>query len=232
LIVAIVGQILRQQRPDGGWGAADVTGAVLEAVATANCEQARPALERAHEFLRASQQADGSWTNSCGMEQVHATSAAVCGLLAAGVSNDDDTIAAGLNWLAVNPPWSPQRKQGYFESHLERTDDTYSEHQITCVSTTNIARALLAFVAAGKPNHAVALRAVDILVETQNDRGGWNDPNSVLHDAAADRWFHHDLHAVAWPLLALSRWAVAAASAQSATADTMTLRLVPATSDN
>lgn len=210
LIIATVAEISRLQQRNGGWGAPDVTGAVLEAVANANNEHARPVIERAKQFLRDSQQADGSWPSSSVLGQIQATSAAVRGLSAAGVSNDDDTIAAGLNWLAI---------------HL-------SEQEFASVSTSNAAWTLLAFVAANQPHHAAALRAVNVLVQTQNDCGGWNEPSFMLHDALAGRYFRNDLHAVARPLLALSRWTVAAASAQSATADSMTLRLVAATADN
>jgi hypothetical protein len=81
-------------------------------------------------------------------------------------------------------------------------------------------------VAAGQPTHATALRAVRMLIAAQIDHGGWEDERLVSYNETNGRWSSNSLHATALPLLALSRWAVAAASAQSATAASPSLRLV------
>ena len=72
----------------------------LGAIAASGSEKVRAAKQRALSFLRAAQQAGGSWIGSSG--EVHATALALRGLLAAGVPLDDDTIVAGINWLIVN----------------------------------------------------------------------------------------------------------------------------------
>ena len=90
---------------------------------------------------------------------------------------------------------------------------------------------MLSLVAAGKENHAACRRGVQFLIESQGDDGRWNEPEFAPYYPAANRWIRNELHSVAWPLLALSRWAVAAISAQSAAADEMSLRLVGVSAD-
>ncbi len=230
-IIAIVDALARNQQGDGGWGTADVTGIVLEAISLADCGNAQPAIIRAIGYLRAEQRANGSWVTGTIPQQISATSAALAGLSAAGVSSDEDVIEAGLSWLAVNQQPGGNWAEPELTSHAEFANDTYDDRFADCVGVYT-AWALLAFAAAGRPNHPAALRAVNALIDSQNDRGGWDEPYYLLRDASADRRCRNDVHAAAWPLLALSRWAMAAASAQSAAADTISLRLVGATPDN
>ena len=154
--------------------------------------------------------------------QVQATSWALRGLLSAGVSADDDAIAAGLNWLVVH------QHSGGGWSGSTSADETRARDGAAAKPT---AAALVALVAAGRANHAAARRAVEFLVDAQDDEGRWTDSHFFDRDAVANRWFGNDLHSIAWPLLALSRWAVAAISAQSAAAGEMSLRLVGAAAD-
>jgi hypothetical protein len=76
------------------------------------------------------------------------------------------------------------------------------------------------------------LGAVNYLVETQTDQGGWNEPTFLLRDAATSRPYRNALHACAGPLFALSRWAVAAASAQSELANERSFRVVGTAADD
>jgi hypothetical protein len=229
LAAANIELLLQYQNRDGGWGergpsrigrsesVADITGAVLEALDDRDAEDARFARTRAVHYLRTVQRADGSWTGGSAAERIRATSLAIRGLLSAGVSTDDDAIAAGVNWLIVHQ----QADGGWSESSHD--EDHLSRDQAAASPT---AWALLALVAAGKANHPAARRGVNLLVKTQDGDGSWTEPNFALHDAGSNRWFRNDLHSVAWPLFALSRWTVAAISTQSAAADEMSLRLV------
>jgi squalene-hopene/tetraprenyl-beta-curcumene cyclase len=159
--------------------------------------------------MRSHQRADGSWAHADGSQQILCTSAAIRGLVAAGATTDDDSFAAAANWLVVQ-----QEPTGGWNG-----------------SATETAWALLALVAAGKAHHVATRRGIDFLVDFQDDDGGWIDSRFVERDPLVNHWFRNELHGVAWPLLALSKWAVAASSAQPAAADEISLRLVAATSD-
>ncbi len=220
-MVACIEALLKRQQSDGGWcempdlrrrapqSQPDVTGAVLEVLAAIPCASVRLAVSHAADYLRSQQQADGSWATSDGSQQILCTSAAIRGLLAAGALADDDAVAAGANWLIVQQPPTG----GWNES------------------PTETAWAVLALVAVGMAGHPAARRGIDHLLDFQEDDGGWLEHRFVQHDPIANRWFRNDLHGVAWPLLALSEWAVAASSTQPAAANQLSLRLVAATAE-
>jgi squalene-hopene/tetraprenyl-beta-curcumene cyclase len=219
--------LLRKQNSDGGWSehravpferftsAPDVTGAALESLASVNHGNLQAARERATGFLRESQQADGSWVGGSETDRIQATSSAIRGLLSVGESPENDPIAAGINWLLVH-----QHRDGGW---CELTESS---------TATPTACAVLALIAAGKANHVAARRGVNFLVEAQADDGRWSEPEFAVHNPVANRWVRNDLHSVAWPLLALSRWAVAAISAQSTATDATSLRLVAVSADD
>ena len=213
-------QLRALQNADGGWGEGKsspcVTGMVLQEIFNRNDVASLSTVGRAIAYLKNSQCADGSWLGGSGFAQIYATSCAIRGLLAAGVSAEDEAVAAGVNWLIVHQlidgGWCelPLGDRGEFGPHS---------------SPSPTAWALLALVAAGKANHPAVRRGVSFLVDSQADDGRWHEQELVHFDAAGDRWIGNDLYSVALPLLALSRWAVAAISAQSAPAGELSLRL-------
>jgi squalene-hopene/tetraprenyl-beta-curcumene cyclase len=237
------------QNPDGGWGvagarqsAADVTGAVIEALArcgitillpVAHREQKRSsdfapmAVEKAVKFLRMSQRADGSWDSATGVRLVHGTSLGVRGLLAAGISRDDDAVSAGIHWLLAHQHASG----GWGETVPFTTDVTCSEFTPGPATASQTAWALSALVAADQASTKAALRGVQFLLETQDEDGSWHDLPFVHRDAPARRWFRSELDSALAPLVALSRWGIVAAAANTASETKRApLRLVGATS--
>ena len=226
-----VKRLLSSQNADGGWGerslnrlshsasAPDITGNALEALNSTDTPESRSARARAVAHLRAAQGADGSWIGESAATQIQATSWALRGLLSAGVPVDDDAVAGGANWLVVH-----QQPAGGWSNSTSSDNPSAGDG----ASAAPTAWALLALVAAGKASHVAARRAVEFLIDAQDDDGRWTDSCYFNWDAVANRWFGNDLHSVAWPLLALSRWAVAAVSAQSAAAGETSLRLVGA----
>jgi hypothetical protein len=205
LSVGLVDTLLTRQDHDGGWGTPDTTGMVVEAIAASHGDAASAAARRAVEYLRAAQRPDGSWSGTSGA--IHATSHAIRGLLGAGVDDGDDAIAAAVNWLAVH-----QEPRGGWDDSTSRTS-----------------LALLALANAGRAKQPAALRAVSFLLDAQRDDGRWDDPQCVHRDPATNHPLRNDLRNVALPLEALSRWIVAADSAQSCGAPPMSLRLVAVT---
>jgi squalene-hopene/tetraprenyl-beta-curcumene cyclase len=230
----LVDQLIGQQEDDGGWAphagdesmsSPDVTGAVLKALATHRGERARhQAIDRGIAYLRASQCPDGSWSSATGVRLMHGTSLAACGLVAAGVSPKDQAVESGINWLVVHQ----QASGGWGELPAAASDRTTDDYIFGRASATQTAWALLALLAADLMLEEPARRAVQFLLETQEDDGRWHEPQFMHRDAATGRWYRNELHAVAWPLLALSRWAVAASAAESKHSDRHSLRLVGA----
>jgi squalene-hopene/tetraprenyl-beta-curcumene cyclase len=225
----VVRRLLEQQNADGGWSAVpdgesapDVTGAVLEAMSAFPAEMTPTATDRAIQFLRAAQRADGSWESATAVRLIHGTSLAVRGLLAVGVSPNDEAIAAGLNWILVHQ----QSSGGWGESAATSPDLHDGDFVPGPATASQTAWALLALVSASRANDSAVRRGIDFLLKAQHDDGRWHESPFVLRDAASGRWFGSELHAVAAPLLALSRWAIAATASDTHDAGRVDLRLV------
>jgi squalene-hopene/tetraprenyl-beta-curcumene cyclase len=213
--------------------AASVDGALLEAIASAGDENAGVDVCRAVEYVRAAQAADGSWELAKGSGSIQATSFAVCGLSAAGVRDDDRAVAGGLNWLLVHQQpsggWAEATGAeafGVLSSDVEFSDAELQTQRGCQPTALHTACALLALVAAGKANHPAARRAVQFLIETQLADGRWDEPRFVVRDDATGRCCGNALHSAAWPLLALSRWVVAATADPRSADEFISLRLV------
>ena len=115
------------QSADGGWGAfdrdnnmellckvpfadhnamidpssPDLTGRVLEAYGKLGLRAGHhPSVDRAIAYLRASQEADGSWFGRWGVNYVYGTWQAIEGLRSVGLPAVDPAVAAGADWLA------------------------------------------------------------------------------------------------------------------------------------
>jgi squalene-hopene/tetraprenyl-beta-curcumene cyclase len=149
-----------------------------------------------------------------------ATSRAICGLLAASVDHQDEAIAAGINWLIIR----------HHESSKESRSSEKGDALPAMASDTGTV--LLALVAAGQANHVAARRAVELLLESQCDEGRWNETGFNNYDAASGRWLRNELQSTAEPLLALSRWIVAAAAVKEYSEKGISLRLVGAAADD
>jgi squalene-hopene/tetraprenyl-beta-curcumene cyclase len=145
----------------------------------------------------------------------------VRGLLAAGEATDDDAIAAATNWLTVEQ----QTNGGWCDEATENHSDRTPSSRRVNNSASQTAWAVLALVAAGRSNDPATRRGINFLLESQDEVGGWVDKNLAAYDPVSKRWFSNDLHSIAWPLLALSGWAVAINSAELAADDQLSLRL-------
>jgi squalene-hopene/tetraprenyl-beta-curcumene cyclase len=228
------------QNRDGGWGTtlspfgravkSDLiaTSNVLEALCGHLPEDHQPMLDRGIAYLRAAQQADGSWCNSDGHQQIECTSQAIRALLAASVTTDDETVAIGINWLVVEQ----QADGGWREPSREMNDDETHSSPRGKPSALQTARATSALIAAGRANAPATRRGIDCLLESQDEDGGWDDLERSSYDPGSKHWYGSNLDSIAWPLRALSAWAVAARSTESEAAGQLSLRLVDAFAEN
>ena len=200
------------QNVDGGWASTVAggtsqplsdpiaTGEAIASLAENGNEQLKGGCEHGGRFLVAGQRGDGSWAMADGSQPVRSTSAAIRGLLATGHAADSECIAAAVSWLVVE-----QHETGAWNDDAVQT-----------------AHAVLGLVAAGHGEHAAVRRGVQFILGAQGDDGGWGERQNVSEGAAS----HRGVTDTCWPLLALSRYAVAASSSQSEAADHRSLRLV------
>lgn len=231
-----VNWVLAMQNRDGGWGAfdrdndaeflchvpfadhnamidpstPDLTGRVLEMFGILGRRLGEPAIERAVEYIRATQEPDGSWFGRWGVNYIYGTWQTLVGLAAVGVPWNDKSVVAGVNWLLEHQ----QASGGWGES-----PESYARPELRGrgpVTASQTAWALLGIMAAGYVAHSAVARGVEYLLSTQRDDGTWDEPEFTGTGFPQVFYLRYHYYPIYFPLLALSKWASAVASANRA----------------
>jgi squalene-hopene/tetraprenyl-beta-curcumene cyclase len=148
----------------------DVTARVVTALALTARPQDRTALERAIDFLRREQEADGSWFGRWGTNYIYGTWSVLSALGRAGVSSQDEAVRRAVHWLE-----SRQNADGGWGE----SNDSYALDQraLQPMASTpyQSAWALLGLLAAGEAGSPVVRAGVEYLLRTQQPDGLWSD---------------------------------------------------------
>jgi squalene-hopene/tetraprenyl-beta-curcumene cyclase len=218
--------IVGMQSRNGGWGAFDADnthsflnhipfadhGALLDpptADVTARCVSFlaqighaanEPAMARALAYLRAEQEADGSWFGRWGTNYVYGTWSVLCALNAAGLSHDDPMIRRAAAWLI-----SRQRGDGGWgedeESYAGAQPGAY--HESTPSQTS---WAVLGLMAAGLVGHPAVARGIAWLQEQQRADGEWTELPYTAVGFPRVFYLRYHGYRLFFPLLALARY--------------------------
>jgi len=224
--------MLAMQNDDGGWGAfdrnnnrrflcyvpfadhnamidpstPDLTGRVLECLGQLGRRLGDPAVDRAVDYLRRTQQPDGSWFGRWGVNYVYGTWQALAGLAGVGVPSDDPAVVAGANWLLT----CQQPCGAWGES-----PDTYAKPALRGQgppTASQTAWAVMGLLAAGLHDHPAVVRGVQFLVETQRGDGTWEEPEFTGTGFPRVFYLRYHYYPIYFPLMALGRWAVTASA--------------------
>ena len=221
--------VLAMQNRDGGWGAfdrdndreflchvpfadhnamidpstPDLTGRVLEALAQLGRRVGDPRVDHAVDYMRSTQEADGSWFGRWGVNYIYGTWQVLVGLTEAGVPKDDPAVVAAVNWLlAYQQPsggWG-ESPDSYAEPHLRGQGPT---------TASQTAWALMGLMAGGMDEHPAVARGVRYLLQQQRDDGTWEEREFTGTGFPRVFYLRYHLYPVYFPLMALSRWAAA-----------------------
>ncbi len=228
--------MLAMQNRDGGWGAfdkdntaeflchvpfadhnamidpssPDLTARVLEAVARVGKRLGHVAVDRAVEYLRRTQEADGSWFGRWGVNYIYGTWQALTGLRAAGVPAHDPAIVAGAQWLIAHQ----QSTGGWGETADSYIDTSLRGQGRETASQT--AWALMGLVSAGMHDHPAAQRGVQYLLAHQNHDGSWHETEFTGTGFPRVFYLRYHYYCIYFPLMALARWARAAEEKENA----------------
>ena len=221
--------MLAMQNRDGGWGAfdrnnnsqflchvpfadhnamidpstPDLTARVLEALGKWGYGLSDPAVGRAVDYLRQTQQADGSWEGRWGVNYIYGTWQTLVGLEAIGVSATDPAVVRAGNWLLA----CQQSSGGWGESPDSYADCTLRGQGPATASQT--AWALLGLMAAGFEKHTAVAEGIRYLLDTQQPDGDWAEPEFTGTGFPQVFYLRYHMYPIYFPLMALSRWAVA-----------------------
>jgi len=150
----------------------DVTARVVTVLARVGRPQDQAALGRAIAFLRAEQEADGSWFGRWGTNYIYGTWSVLTAFAQAGISPDDPATRRAVSWLVARQHadggWG-ETNDSYADRHLAGGKSASTPHQS--------AWALLGLLAAGEAGSNAVRRGIEYLLRTQQDDGLWSDPS-------------------------------------------------------
>ena len=213
------------QNSDGGWGAfdhennlqflnnipfadhnamldpstADVTARAVECLGQMGWPASHPVIERARDFLRKDQTAEGAWFGRWGVNYIYGTSGVLRALETVGMASGADCMRAA-NWLR-----SVQNPDGGFgESILSYDDASLKGKGKSTASQT--AWGLIGLLATAGANDPAAERAVSWLVERQNDDGTWDEQEFTGTGFPRVFYLKYHFYRNSFPLYALARF--------------------------
>src|SRR5262249_22859026 len=148
---------------------ADVTARCVSMFAQLAEKPARsPALGRALDYLRRTQQADGSWYGRWGINYIYGTWSVLCALNAAQVDAQAGEVRRAVAWLL-----GIQNPDGGWGEDGESYKLDYRGYEQAPSTPSQTAWALLGLMAAGEMRHPAVERGVDYLLNTQSRDGLW-----------------------------------------------------------
>jgi squalene-hopene/tetraprenyl-beta-curcumene cyclase len=217
--------LLAMQGKDGGWAAFDVdnnweflsavpfadhnamldptcpdiTGRVIESLVAHGVKANHPAVTRGLEYLRKSQEADGSWYGRWGVDYIYGTFLALRGFEAAGESNREAHILRAGEWLRA----IQNADGGWGESCASYDNKTFTPAPS---SPSQTAWAILGLLAGGDTNSSSLHKGVEWLVEHQRADGGWDEDLSTGTGFPRVFYLKYHYYRHSFPVLALSMY--------------------------
>jgi squalene-hopene/tetraprenyl-beta-curcumene cyclase len=217
--------LLAMQSKDGGWAAFDVdnnweflsavpfadhnamldptcpdiTGRVIEGLIACGVKQDHPAIRRGVEYLKRTQEADGSWYGRWGVNYVYGTFLALRGLEAAGESDREAYILRAGEWLR-----STQNADGGWGESCASYDQQTFVAAPSAPSQT--AWAILGLLAGGDTNSHSVQKGIEYLIERQKADGGWNESLSTGTGFPRVFYLQYHLYRNSFPVLALASY--------------------------
>jgi squalene-hopene/tetraprenyl-beta-curcumene cyclase len=178
----------------------DLTGRTLELLGYIGCGETYPPARRAIEYLRATQEPDGSWYGRWGVNYIYGAWQVLRGLRAIGVDMEQPWITRARDWLRGRQ----NADGGWGESCASYESPSARGRGPSTASQT--AWALMGLIAAGDIDTPVVEAGINFLLRTQHDDGSWSE--SQITGTGFPRVFYlkYDMYRDNFPLLALATY--------------------------
>jgi len=179
----------------------DITGRVLEMLATYGFTQSDLRVKRALEFVRREQEADGSWFGRWGVNYIYGTMQVLRGLEAIGVDNHEPMVQQAAEWIRMF-----QNADGGWGETCGSYDDANTKG-IGPSTPSQTAWAVMGLLAAGDTRSESVQKGVAYLLKTQKHDGSWDEPQYTGTGFPRVFYLAYHLYRIYFPLLALTTYA-------------------------
>ncbi len=179
---------------------ADITARVLELLGYENFSIKHPQVKAALEYIRARQEADGSWYGRWGVNYVYGTWQVLRGLRALNLDMNQPWLLKARDWLE-----SVQHEDGGWGERCNTYDDPVFKGQ-GASTASQAAWAVMGLCAFDDPDRPSLRRGIEYLVRTQNTDGSWSEDEATGTGFPKVFYLKYDMYRNAWPLLALATY--------------------------
>jgi squalene-hopene/tetraprenyl-beta-curcumene cyclase len=187
----------------------DITGRVLEMLATYGYTAKDKRVERAVKFIYSEQEPDGSWFGRWGVNYIYGTFLVLRGLEAIGIDHNEPQVQQAAEWIR-----SIQNADGGWGESCHSYDDPVTRG-IGTSTPSQTAWALLGLLAAGDTRSDSVAKGIRWLLETQEEDGSWDESTgsgatkrAIITGTGFPRVFYlaYHLYRNYFPLLALTNY--------------------------
>ncbi len=187
---------------------ADVTGHVVECLGRRGRRIGNRTIDRAVAYLKREQDPDGAWYGRWGVNLTYGIGSVLPGLEAVGENMGSPYVRRAVDWLIAH-----QNASGGWGERIEGYGDpAWRGRGPSTASQT--AWALLGLLAAGEVDHPATQRGIEYLTATQNESGGWDEPQFTGAGFPTDFMIRYHLYRDVFPLMALGRYRAAPREAE------------------
>ncbi len=221
-----IGWLLTMQCRDGGWGAfdmdnnrdllneipfadlkamldpntPDLTGRVVEMLGSFGRDLSDPYVRRAVNYLKDSQEEDGSWFGRWGVNYLYGTWAVLCGLESAGYNMNAAPVRRAVEFFRK----TQHPSGGWGEDCASYPEKRYIPGP---PSASQTAWAVMGLIAAGEGSSPECERGIQWLLDHQREDGRWDEEEFTGTGFPGHFYIRYHIYRQVFPLMALGRYA-------------------------
>jgi squalene-hopene/tetraprenyl-beta-curcumene cyclase len=158
-------------------------------------------VQRAVEYLRRVQLAEGSWYGRWGMNYIYGTWSVLCALNTAGVDHGAPEMRKARDWLV-----RIQNEDGGWGEDGSSYKLDYRGYEPAPSTASQTAWALLGLMAAGEVDHPAVARGIKYLTANQGSDGFWDEPRYTATGFPRVFYLRYHGYSKFFPLWAMARY--------------------------
>jgi len=178
----------------------DITGRILEMLATYGYDKNHRAVKKALKFIRDEQEPDGSWFGRWGVNYVYGTALVLRGLEAMAIDHHEPYIQQAAEWIRM-----VQNPDGGWGETCGSYDDPNSKG-IGPSTPSQTAWAVMGLLAANDTRSDSVARGIAYLLKTQKKDGSWDEPWYTGTGFPRVFYLMYHLYREYFPLIALTTY--------------------------
>ena len=178
----------------------DITGRILEMLATYGYDKNHRAVKKALKFIRSEQEPDGSWFGRWGVNYIYGTALVLRGLEAIGIDHHEPYMQQAAEWLRM-----VQNPDGGWGETCGSYDDP-STRGVGPSTPSQTAWAVMGLLAASDTRSESVAKGIAYLLKTQKKDGSWDEAWYTGTGFPRVFYLMYHLYRQYFPLIALTTY--------------------------